>query len=696
MNADLAAVAWPAHRVGDALLTLARAAGLPAGNAAIASPVPAEPGEHLDAVAGTLGLEAEEIDLSCAGLDEALRSASPALLRAPGGGFLALAAARGRGVELVAPDGSRRRARREAIRRALLSAEDTSASEAVESLLARAALPASRRERAASVLLAEWLGQRPFRGCWAVREPSHAPLRRLLSEAGVFRHLRRFALASAADFALLVLGWAWIGRAALEGRGAGGWLVGWALVIATAIPLRVVAAGEAVRTAIQAGAVVKQRLLAGALRMDPERLRGDGAGRLFARVLDAEALESLALSGGLATAIAAVQLVLALPVVALGAAGAPLAVVLAAVLAAGAAAARSEWRARSRAAAAGLDLTHDLVERMVGYRTRLAQEPRSRRHEVEDQLLERHLVALSGADASAAATSALVPRGWLLGAVAVLGLSLAGGSPPTGALAIAIGAILLVAQSLRQLVSGVSQLMSAVIAWREVAPLLQAAAQAEPPGVLGLFWEEPARPRALEAHALQFRFPTRASPVLRGATLVAPPGARMLLEGPSGGGKTAFASVLAGLRRPQGGLVLFGGADPATLGSTGWRRLVAYAPQFHENHLLAGTLAFNLLMGRGWPPTQHDVDEAEALCRELGLGPLLSRMPSGINQPVGDMGWQLSHGERSRVFLARALLQRPEVLILDESFGALDPETAACALRSVLDRARTLLVIAHP
>ena len=71
-------------------------------------------------------------------------------------------------------------------------------------------------------------------------------------------------------------------------------------------------------------------------------------------------------------------------------------------------------------------------------------------------------------------------------------------------------------------------------------------------------------------------------------------------------------------------------------------------------------------------------------------------MPGGILQMVGETGWQLSHGERSRLYIARALLQGPEVLILDESFAALDPETLRGTLGYVLERAPTLIVIAHP
>ncbi len=63
---------------------------------------------------------------------------------------------------------------------------------------------------------------------------------------------------------------------------------------------------------------------------------------------------------------------------------------------------------------------------------------------------------------------------------------------------------------------------------------------------------------------------------------------------------------------------------------------------------------------------------------------------------VGETGWQLSHGARSRLFLARALLQDADLVILDESFGALDPQTRAQALRTTLDEAPSLLVIAHP
>src|SRR5262249_18353780 len=149
-------------------------------------------------------------------------------------------------------------------------------------------------------------------------------------------------------------------------------------------------------------------------------------------------------------------------------------------------------------------------------------------------------------------------------------------------------------------------------------------------------------------------------------------------------------------RSPQSGLLLAGGLDQQTLGTEGWRKRVSAAPQFHENHVLTGTFSFNLLMGRCWPPRLEDLEEAETICRQLGLDDLLKRMPAGLLQMVGETGWQLSHGERSRLYIARALLQGSDLVILDESFASLDPENLRRSLSCVMERAQTLLVIAHP
>ena len=198
------------------------------------------------------------------------------------------------------------------------------------------------------------------------------------------------------------------------------------------------------------------------------------------------------------------------------------------------------------------------------------------------------------------------------------------------------------------------------------------------------------------ARDLSFRYPGRAAPVISGCGFEIRTGDRILLEGPSGGGKSTLGAILAGLRVPDSGQLALLGREQTELGIARWRARMGAAPQFHENHVFSASLLFNLLLGRGWPPRREDVVEAEAVLRELDLGPLLARMPSGLEQLVGESGWQLSHGERSRLFIARSLLQPLDARILDESFAALDPETLERALACVLKRAETLVVIAHP
>lgn len=83
-----------------------------------------------------------------------------------------------------------------------------------------------------------------------------------------------------------------------------------------------------------------------------------------------------------------------------------------------------------------------------------------------------------------------------------------------------------------------------------------------------------------------------------------------------------------------------GSARGPTLGADGSRRRVAWVPQFHQNHVLTGPLAFNLLMGHPDPASPRAREDAVAVCEELGLGPLLSRMPGGLEQMVGETGWQ--------------------------------------------------------
>src|SRR5262249_52222687 len=195
---------------------------------------------------------------------------------------------------------------------------------------------------------------------------------------------------------------------------------------------------------------------------------------------------------------------------------------------------------------------------------------------------------------------------------------------------------------LRTLGEALDQLTAVAIAWGRVRLFWRAAELREPAGhprfavPAAVPGGQGGKQPVLGARGPVFRHAAPSEPVLHGGEVPIAGGDRLLLEGPSGGGKSTLAAVLAGGRAPESGLLLLGGLDPATLGPAGWRRRVVLAPQFHENHVLMGTFAFNVLLGRNWPPRPADLEEAERICRALGLGPLLDRMPAGLQPTVGE------------------------------------------------------------
>jgi ATP-binding cassette, subfamily B, bacterial len=695
---------WEPARLGEALHALARAAGLTPAQAEAPGNPPAhlfqDPdslGDWIVRVAQRAGLEAQAIASRYPDFIPRLASLSPALLRLPGGDFIALLD----GQRVLAPDGRIRKVRPEALRSAVFAEDEAPVAATVERFLEEAGIAeGKRRERARTAVLQDLLGAAFTAQCWELRISPGSGWRSLSWHARLPQRLALLGIAHIAQYLLWILSWWLVGKGVLEGRVDPGWLLAWGLLLITLVPLRALATWLQGLIAITAGGLLKERLLAGALRMHPDEVRHQGIGQLLGRVLESEAMESLALSGGFLALVAALELLIAAWVAGQGAGGSLHVLLLAGAFLLVLAGAWRFFRKTRTWAGARITMTQDLVERMVGHRTRLVQQAPELWHEGEDQALESYLECSHRMDRAAARLMALAPRGWLIvGTLALAPAFISGASPAL--LAIGIGANLLGYRAFRRLAAGLWNLVGAGVAWQQVSPLFHAAAQELDQG-------SPAAPVArasgstspgaplLEAHGVIYRYEGRSSAVLQDLHLTILDGDRLLLEGPSGGGKSTLAAIVTGLRQPQAGLLLASGLDRHAHGTAGWRRLVAFAPQFHENHVLTGTLAFNALMGRQRLVTQRDVAEAEQVCRELGLGPLLDRMPSGVMQMVGEMGWQLSHGERSRLYIARALLQGADLIILDESFGALDPENLRKAAETVHRRARAILAIAHP
>jgi ATP-binding cassette subfamily B protein len=676
---------WPESQASEMVTHLAQRAGMPVEPAASTS----DPSVYAQA----MGLEAEPVALTGGEIAKALSTLAPGFVRVPGRGYLAMVSR----LSVLTPE---LRVVRIGVEEAVgfVRAEAALEHQAkVEQLVDRCGLTGKKRSRAIESLIDERLRGKTVGQAWQLRLPPGSAFVHQLKESGLFRRAFVFAGAHLLEYFALLAAWIAIGQGALSGRIDFGWLSAWACLLATAIPFRALTTWSQGMLAIGAGGLLKQRLLAGALTLDPDVMRKEGAGELLGRVNEGEQLEALALSGGLVALLSVMDLAVIAVLIASGpSAAVQLPAFVLWIVICGAMAAR--YIARRRVwARARLTMTHHLVENMTGHRTRLAQQPVATWHDGEDEELSHYLRLSEDLDRAGARLTALASRGWMMLSIVALAPEFLSSRSNVATLTIGIAGMILGQQSLRRAMAGFTQLGGAWIAWSQVKPMFDAAAR-QPALGSAILLDSPggAGRNALEAYQLTYRYPGHSEPVLKQCSLVIKRGDSLLLEGGSGGGKSTLAAVLAGLRRPQSGLLLASGLDPQTLGDAGWRRRIAAAPQYHENHVLAAPLAFNLLLGRNWPPSEADLKEAWEICVELGLGPLLERMPGGIQQMVGETGWQLSQGERSRIYIARTLLQRSSVVLLDESFAALDPENLKRCLECVLRRVETLVVVAHP
>jgi ATP-binding cassette, subfamily B, bacterial len=673
---------WPASRLGEALSLLTNVPGS-------ANPQSPIPNWWIESAAQVLGFEAQPTETTYADFDRQLGGMGPAVI-AINSGFLALLP----NATLLTPDLKRVRIDAALIRSTLCADVEAPVLREIVDTLERAKIPPEKRDRARDAILRERLSSKRIRGIWLLRLPPGANFWEQLRHARVPRRLAALAGAHAVQYLLWVLAWYIAGSHLLSGGAERGWLIPWALLLLALVPLRVLITRLQGWVAIGAGALLKQRLFFGSLRLDPDSLRHQGAGQLLGRVLESEAVEALALSGGFLALVALIEIVVAIFILAAGAGGFLQAALLFLWLLVAAAIAWKYFDRNRDWTDVRLAMTHDLVESMAGHRTRLAQLPSDRWHEGEDEALEKYLQSSQAVDRSTARLIAWVPRGWLvLGLVGLTPAFVYGNASPAR-VAIAVGGTLLAYRAWRRLASGAWQLAGAAVAWQRTSVLFHAATRNELPGALDVVATKTS-PLVMEARDLLYRYSDRTQPVLRGANLAITRGDRLVLEGASGGGKSTLVSLLAGVREPNSGRIFMDGFDRPTLGAAEWRRRLAAAPQFHENHVLAETLAFNLFLGRPTVLMPADFEEAQAVCEELGLGDLVGRMPAGMLQMVGETGWQLAHGERSRLYIARALLQDAELVVLDESFAALDPENLKRAVECVIKRARTLLVIAH-
>ena len=195
--------------------------------------------------------------------------------------------------------------------------------------------------------------------------------------------------------------------------------------------------------------------------------------------------------------------------------------------------------------------------------------------------------------------------------------------------------------------------------------------------------------REISLHDVSFIYPNAEHAALQGISLTIPKGSMVGLVGLSGSGKSTLTSLITGLLHPQQGHLCL---DGATWDTAEERLNIGYVPQ--NLYLLDATLAENVAFSHwGEPVNEERVRE----CCRMAAMDFIDDLPEGIHTPLGERGMRLSGGQIQRVGIARALYDRPELLIFDEATSALDGATER-AIQSTIESLRqhvTLVVVAH-
>jgi ATP-binding cassette, subfamily B, multidrug efflux pump len=179
-------------------------------------------------------------------------------------------------------------------------------------------------------------------------------------------------------------------------------------------------------------------------------------------------------------------------------------------------------------------------------------------------------------------------------------------------------------------------------------------------------------------------------PILTDLSFRIAPGEHVALVGPTGSGKTTVIRLLCRLYEPQRGRILLDGIDIRQLPIPTLRQRLGVVLQ--DTFLFSGNVADNLRLDA--PITSEDLHQ---ICAELGLEPLLRRLPDGLATELRERGGNLSSGERQLLSVARVAIRDPSVLVMDEATAFMDPSTEATLQRDLsrLLQQRTAIVIAH-
>ncbi|KAI1376245.1 P-loop containing nucleoside triphosphate hydrolase protein [Hypoxylon crocopeplum] len=197
----------------------------------------------------------------------------------------------------------------------------------------------------------------------------------------------------------------------------------------------------------------------------------------------------------------------------------------------------------------------------------------------------------------------------------------------------------------------------------------------------------------IELRDVHFKYPTRDVSVFKGLNITIEKGQFAALVGASGCGKTSIVSLLERFYDVQRGQILANGTDIASVNVYEYRKHLSLVAQ--EPTLFQGTLRDNILLGVDSKSVSED--ELHAVCRDASIHDFVVSLPEGYNTEVGSRGVSLSGGQKQRIAIARALIRRPDVMLLDEATSSLDSESEKL-VQKAFERAaagRTMVVVAH-
>lgn len=190
---------------------------------------------------------------------------------------------------------------------------------------------------------------------------------------------------------------------------------------------------------------------------------------------------------------------------------------------------------------------------------------------------------------------------------------------------------------------------------------------------------------------VSFIYADGVTPALRGITLTVQAGHRVAIVGPSGAGKTTLINLLPRFHDPTSGTVLIDGMDLRRVTLRSVRRQIGLVPQ--ETVLFSGTIRENIAYAR----PDATLEQVEEAARLANAHEFIAALPQGYETVTGEGGVALSGGQRQRLAIARAVLNNPRLIILDEAMSALDPESEML-IQQAFDRLmedRTTFIIAH-